>query len=162
MENIKKLLDAAKAATGSETDYRLAKCLDLPQQRISDYYKGERVPDEFACLKIAKAVGMPLDAVIATVKAEAEKDEKRREEWRGYLKKVGGMAASVGALACAAVISIVTPTPAQAAPSLGSMPVAICIMSKSRRLAKVKAKLRRIREIAAFSVFVRWIGQVTA
>lgn len=114
MGNVKALLDAAKAATGAESDYRLAQTLELPKQRISEYYNGKASPDEFACLKIAEAVGMPLDAVIATVKAEAEKDEKRREEWRGYLKKVGGMAASVAMPVIAAVILQMTPTPANA------------------------------------------------
>ena len=114
MGNVKALLDAAKAKTGADTDYRLAKNLGLPRARICDYYKGARTPDEFACLKIAEAVGMPLDAVIETVKAEAEKDEKRREEWRGYLKKVGGMAASVALPVIAAVILQMTPTPANA------------------------------------------------
>lgn len=109
MENVKKLLDAAKAATGAETDYRLAKNLDLPDQRISDYYKGKRIPDEFACLKIAEALDMPLANVIAAVKAEAEKDEKRREEWRNYLKKLGGVAASVALAVCASVIFEMTP-----------------------------------------------------
>jgi methenyltetrahydromethanopterin cyclohydrolase len=47
---------------------------------------------------------MPLAQVIATVKAEAEKDEKRREAWGNYLKKLGGVAATVAALLIAPVI----------------------------------------------------------
>lgn len=95
MENIKKLLDEVKEKKGVESDYALAKSLDLPKQRVSDYYKGSRVPDEFACLKIAEALGKSLNTVIATVKASTEKDEKRREAWENYMKRLGGLAASV-------------------------------------------------------------------
>lgn len=94
MENIKKLLNETKYATGVETDYALAKNLDLPRARICDYYKGNRAPDEFACLKIAEALGQPLDTIIARVKAATEKDQKRREAWENYMKRLGGLAAS--------------------------------------------------------------------
>lgn len=95
MENITKLLDQVKAKKGVESDYALAKTLDLPKQRVSDYYKGSRVPDEFACLKIAEALGKPLNTIIATVKASTEKDGKRREAWENYMKSLGGLAASI-------------------------------------------------------------------
>jgi len=94
MENVKKLLDAVKREKGVTSDYALAKSLDIPTQRVSDYYKGTRVPDEFACLKIAEALGKPLNTIIATVKASTEKDEKRREAWENYMKSLGGLAAS--------------------------------------------------------------------
>lgn len=100
MENITKLLDATKRVFDVDTDYALAKALDLPTQRISDYYKGSRAPDEFACLKIAQALGKPLDTVIATVKASSEKDEKRREAWENYMKRLGGFAAGLTGVVC--------------------------------------------------------------
>lgn len=100
MENITNLLDAIKLANGVETDYALAKILDLPRARICNYYKGTRAPDEFACLKIAQALGKPLDTVIATVKASSEKDEKRREVWENYMKRLGGFAASLTGVVC--------------------------------------------------------------
>lgn len=95
MENIAQLLDAVKDAKCISTKYELAKTLDLPTQRISDYYKGTRAPDEFACLKIAEALGQPLNSVIARVKAATEKDDKRRIAWENYIKGLGGIAASV-------------------------------------------------------------------
>lgn len=95
MENITKLLDETKRVLNVDSDYALAKALELPTQRISDYYKGTRAPDEFACLKIAEALGKPLDTIIATVKASSEKDGKRREAWENYMKRLGGLAASV-------------------------------------------------------------------
>lgn len=94
MENITKLLDEVKAAKGVESKYALAKVLDLPTQRISEYYNGKSAPDEFACLKIAEALGKPLNTIIATVRASTEKDASRREAWENYMKSLGGIAAS--------------------------------------------------------------------
>ena len=104
MENVKKLLDEVKKAKGITSDYALAKALNLPKMRISDYYKGKTAPDRCACKKIAASLNKPLDEVIATVEIDREKDEKRREEWRGYLKSIGGMAASF----MLAVLTVVT------------------------------------------------------
>jgi transcriptional regulator with XRE-family HTH domain len=91
---IKELLDETKNALGISSDGELARKLGVSKQAMSNYYNGERAPDEFACLKIAQATGKPLGEVIATVKAESEKDEKRREAWENYMKRLGGLAAS--------------------------------------------------------------------
>lgn len=128
MENIAKLLDETKHAVGVETDYALAKKLDLPRARICDYYKGNRAPDEFACLKIAEALGQPLNAIIARVKAETEKDEKRREAWRNYAKNLGGLAAGIALGFFVLVTSIVTPTPQQPLSLAAQDSGTICIM----------------------------------
>ena len=131
MENITKLLDEIKNAKGIETDYALAKALDLPRARICDYYKGTRTPDEFACLKIAEALGKPLNTIIATVKACSEKDEKRREVWETYFKRIGGLAASMTSVFLVFVTLIVTSPKAEAAPLLDLerfKPATVCIM----------------------------------
>lgn len=91
---INELLDQVKNANGLESDGELARKLGVDKRRVSDYRKGERVPDEFACLRIAEALGKPLDTIIATVKAATEKDETRREVWENYMKRLGGLAAS--------------------------------------------------------------------
>jgi hypothetical protein len=93
MENVKKLLDAVKQRKGIESDYALAKFLELPRPRIHDYYKGKAAPDDFACLQIAQALGKPLAEVVAAVRMDAEKDEKRRSAWERYYKGIGGIAA---------------------------------------------------------------------
>ena len=108
METIKKLLDDVKKATNVDTDYALAKALDLPRARIHDYYKGNRTPDQFACLKIAVALKKPLEEIVATVEIAAEKNEKRREEWKRYYKSIGGYAASFMLVVFAFVTFIVT------------------------------------------------------
>ncbi|MDR1996469.1 DUF3693 domain-containing protein [Azonexus sp.] len=89
------LLDETKIALGITTDGELARTLGVSKQSVSDYYNAKRAPDDFACLKIAEALSKPLDTIIATVKAETEKDVKRREAWEAYVKRLGGLAASI-------------------------------------------------------------------
>ena len=106
MENIKQLLEDVKIAKGITSDYALAKALDLPKQRISDYYKGNTTPNAFACLKIAEALGKPLDEVITLVEIDAEKNEKRKEAWKAYSKRLGGIAAAFMLWVCGAVVGV--------------------------------------------------------
>lgn len=97
MSKITDLLEEVKKAKGVTTKYALAKTLELPTQRISDYYNatGSRYPDSYACLQIAKALGRSFEEVSAIVQIEAEKDEARREVWREHLKRLGGYAAAI-------------------------------------------------------------------
>ena len=93
--NLNELLDRVRDANGITSDSQLAQKLDVDKRRVSAYRRGRETPDEYACLKIAQALGRPLDSVIATVKASTEKDEKRREAWENYMKRLGGLAASI-------------------------------------------------------------------
>lgn len=138
MENIKKLLDAVKKAKGIESDYALAKALDLPKQRISDYYKGKTSPDKYACMKIAESLSKPLADIIYAVELDAEKDESRKEAWRRYYKSIGGIAASVALTFFFAVNLIVTPTPAEAAPILkvDQLRFVLCKIQKANNSAE--------------------------
>lgn len=113
METIKSLLDAVKKAKAIESDYALAKALNIPKQRISGYYNGKEAPNEYVCLQIAEALGRNLEEIIILVQMETAKDEKRREKWREYYKSIGGYAASI-ALLFLTVNLIVTSTPAEA------------------------------------------------
>lgn len=97
---ITELLDRTKAAAKVESDYALAKELGINKARVSAYYSGKEAPNEFACLKISEITSIPLDRVIATVKAESEKDETRREAWENYMKRLGGFAATLAGVVC--------------------------------------------------------------
>lgn len=95
MSKTTELLDEVKQKKEVTTDYALAKVLELPRGHICDYYKGNRFPNEFACLQIAKAIGRSYEEISAIVRIEAEKDENRRNVWKDYLKRIAGYAASI-------------------------------------------------------------------
>ena len=147
MKTIKEILDETKKAQGVESDYALAKLLGLPTQRISDYYKGHRVPDEFACLRIAEALGKDYAEISAAVRIEAEKDENRKEAWRRYYKSIGGVAASFMLAVLAAVTLFVT-TPSNALANQGvtaesSTDYKLCVLRRRVR-GLVLAVLHRL------------------
>lgn len=143
---INELLDATKHAKSIKSDGELARMLGVSKQAVSRYYLGERAPDEFACLKIADATGMPLATVIATVKAASEKDETRREAWENYMKRLGGVAASFMAGILCIVTLIVTSPYAQAKESMtysAEMPV-IQIMRDFQRAIEAARRIARM------------------
>jgi transcriptional regulator with XRE-family HTH domain len=111
---IAELLDETKNALGISSDGELARALGIDKRRVSNYRLEERAPDEFVCLKIAEALGKPLDSIIATVKATSEKDETRRKVWENYMKRLGGIAASFVAIIFLLVTTIVTSPTAEA------------------------------------------------
>jgi hypothetical protein len=92
---ITELLDTVKTTKGIDSDYALAKTLNLPSGHICEYYKGKRAPNEYACLQIARALGKNYEEVQAIVRIDAEKDIKRRQVWQEYYMSIGGYAASI-------------------------------------------------------------------
>lgn len=142
MDNVKKLLDAVKAKCDRHTDYAVAQKLELHSGLISDYYHGKRVPDDFACLQIAKELGKPFPEVLATVKADTEKNEKRRKAWENYLKGMGEIAASFALPFLMVVTLIMTPTSAQALPAMNLEYPTLCIMLNKIKTAIALDKRR--------------------
>lgn len=89
-------LDAFRDSLTPATDYEAAKRLELPQQRLTDIRKGRRPLTPYLATKIAIALDLDPITVIAEVEAQTEKDEKRREFWRSFLRR----AAMVAAVMC--------------------------------------------------------------
>lgn len=92
-------LDAAKAQIGVESDYELARRLDIPKQDISRYRLGQRIMNTYICTKLAITLELDPIAVIADIESQTEKNEKRREFWRSFLSRVGMVAAVLCTLA---------------------------------------------------------------
>lgn len=96
--NINALLDSAAAALGARSDYHLAQLMELHKARISEIRSGKRMPDTYACTRIAQALGRDPMEIIAMVEAESAKNETQREFWRSF--KFSGMRSSLGLLLC--------------------------------------------------------------
>lgn len=122
---INKLLDDCKAILGIDSDYKLAKFTGINDGRISDYRKGNRIPDAFACFKIAEILGLEEKCLIAHFEGLSAKNEKTRDYWTKKVAELGGVAASI----FFAVNLIMTPTPSEAAPVL-NQDSGVCILCK--------------------------------
>lgn len=88
-------LNEAKAALGIESDYEMAKFLGVNRSAVSHYQSGKRIIDNMTAAKIAEALKVSAITVIATAEIEREKDEERREYWKNFYKRLGGIAAGV-------------------------------------------------------------------
>lgn len=87
---VKEFLNKCKEKLGFSSTYELAKHWGVSDQMLSNYYNEKRVPDDFACFKIAETLGLDPAYVIAQIRAENEKDEKKAEYFRvfgGVLRK---------------------------------------------------------------------------
>ena len=117
---IQKLLDECMKITGSETDYQLAKKTGLSEARLSDYRRGERLPNSKDCFIISDILKIDAKILIAEFEMQGAKSEKTKEFWSKKLRALGGMAASVAVLIVTLIMTNMVPAPAQAAPMLGS------------------------------------------
>lgn len=89
-------LDAAKVALKITSDYELAKRLEVDNRRISAYRKGREKLDNYIATKLAITLQIDPAQVIADLEYQNEKDEKKREFWKGFLSR----AAITAVLAC--------------------------------------------------------------
>ena len=88
-------LNEAKKILGIESDYAMAQFLGVNRSAISGYRTGSRIIDDYAAAKIASAIGIDPMMVIAAANAEREKTEDRKEYWKNFYERLGGMAAGL-------------------------------------------------------------------
>jgi len=95
------LLDQTKERLQVQSDYALAKALEINQARLSAYRKGKENPDPYALTKIALALDLDPLALIAEFEARTEKNATRKGFWENFLRRVGS-GLGVLALCCMA------------------------------------------------------------
>lgn len=81
------LLLKCKVKLGIKSDYALAKELEIPTQRISDYMSGKRVPDAYALVRIAECLKLDPLELIAEYGELSAKRESEKEFWRGFRQR---------------------------------------------------------------------------
>ncbi len=101
MESVKKLLDLAKAKTGS--DYKTAQHLGVGRAAVSNW-RGERsAPNANDAWKLAELLDANPAIVIATCEAARAKDGER-QAWIERVVKLGGRACVAGAIGVLAIV----------------------------------------------------------
>ena len=89
---------AVKAKRNITSDYKLSKVLGISTQLTSRYTNGQNIPGPIVAFRIAEILGEQPAAVIADFELErAERDQKEDEveEWKGFAKRLGGLAATI-------------------------------------------------------------------
>jgi len=90
-----KYLDQLKAKIGVESDYALAKSLDVRPGHMPELRNGIRALSPYLCTKIAIGLGLDPTSVIADIEEQREKNAKRKEFWRS-LRRNSATGASFG------------------------------------------------------------------
>lgn len=93
-----RLIDAAKAATGSASDYRIAKLMGWTSSAVSSYRCGRTQFDNRALLQIASLLKMDAADVVrhmAEIERERARTDEQRAQWSELLRTWGGRAAAV-------------------------------------------------------------------
>jgi len=108
---LKRFIERAEAAAGSQK--ALGVMIGINPSNIRNAKAGQQGLPTYACVMIADLIGEDHTSVIAASELVTEKKLERRAFWE---KKLEALAASVAVVSIAGVTSIVTPSPAEAAP----------------------------------------------
>lgn len=137
MNNTNELLDAAKRATGIESDRQLAKAIGVSPQALNSWRKGDSHPDSFAVVQIAKILNRSPLEILGIVEAGKAKTEERREYWQDFLSGLLDTTKKLGVIAVLTYGGFTaTKAEAQTLPRTANLTVCQCILCKIRRLAK--------------------------
>jgi uncharacterized protein YueI len=82
-------LNATKKALQIDTDYKLAKRLEIDNGFISKLRKGTSAVPLIIATKIAITLNIDPMTIIADIEAQREKNPKKREFWRSFLSRAG-------------------------------------------------------------------------
>lgn len=83
--NGKEYLKLCKTRLNVDTNYQLAKKLDIPQSEMTFYARGERVPSLYACYKIAGCLSIDPAIIMADIASETEKNPEKREFFKSFM-----------------------------------------------------------------------------
>lgn len=111
MKESRDYLEEALTKLGDKPDVEKARTLKFSPQALSLYRNGTRKMDDFACIMVARVLGIDPMRIIAACQEEREKSEERREFWRDFRSTLGGWIAAPLAFL---ILQAATAQPAQA------------------------------------------------
>jgi len=93
--NGQEYIAACKKQLKAETNYQLAKLLEIDHTEFNYYARGERLPSVYACFKFAECLDVDPAEIIADIASESEKNPKKRAFFKGFMstcmKAVAGL-----------------------------------------------------------------------
>lgn len=132
MQYIASFLDRAKAGAGIESDYALAKLLDIGLSRVSNWRRGANVPDERAIEKLCELSGDDLVEMLVDIESLRAANDDTAGLWRQVAERLksGGQNVLVMAFFAAFFIANIN-QPADAATAPPSFDaVGVCILCR--------------------------------
>lgn len=89
MKASREYLEEALATLGDVSDSEKARQLKIDRSTLSLYRSDNRKMDDFACIMVARVLGLDPMEIIAACQEEREKSEERREFWKDFRKTLG-------------------------------------------------------------------------
>jgi transcriptional regulator with XRE-family HTH domain len=105
--NTREYLDAIKLRLRIESDYALAKKLDIGQSTVSRWRTGEKTIGDDLAPRVAEILSIRPERVLADLQAERASNEALRDIWRK-------VAATFACAATLGIAGLTTPAPASA------------------------------------------------
>lgn len=119
MTKTQELIEAARLRLGKVTDYSLGKTLEIPRPTMSEYVRGIRNADTYACVRIAMVLKRDPLEVIAEVEAQTARTPTKREFWSRFPS--GLRRTTLGVVLSATCFgSVLVPRTGEAAHKLGT------------------------------------------
>ncbi|NHR04358.1 hypothetical protein HA052_04025 [Chromobacterium haemolyticum] len=84
-------LQEAIEKMGDISQNKKAEKLGIGGNTLSQYMTGARTMDDFACIMVAKVLGIDGMIVIAAAQMEREKNQARKDVWEDLVKKMGAL-----------------------------------------------------------------------
>lgn len=95
MKTTIEFLDAVKAKHGVASDYALAPILGVTRSAMSKYRQKKDFLGDSTAIRVAELLEIDPLIVVASVHFERSKIDQEKALWKGFLQKLGGLAASV-------------------------------------------------------------------
>lgn len=105
MSKTKELIDAAKAAQGITSDYRLARVLGTTDHTVANWRHGRSRPDDTWVMRLCEMSGMDAGVFLACMNAERAKDDTLRTAWLNIAARLERLPATAIALLLALFVS---------------------------------------------------------
>ncbi|MBP6899511.1 MAG: helix-turn-helix transcriptional regulator [Burkholderiaceae bacterium] len=102
------LLAAVRVAHGIESNYRLARVLDVPEKSVQRWNSGKHTPDDAMAVRLADMAGLDAAEVLAAMHAQRCNDDALRSIWQTVAERSKAVAA---ALVAAILSGFITGTP---------------------------------------------------
>lgn len=114
MRTVNELLDQVKANSGIQSDYRLAKTLNLTLNTMSNYRHGRSRPDDLVLSKLAELGGIPpeqVELLAVTLQIERATTDEARALWQRIASRLQAGALHSVVLALLVSVGLITTTP---------------------------------------------------
>lgn len=112
MHTISQLVDAARSHSSIQSDYRLAKIMEVTVNTVANWRHGRTVPDELNAFRLSELACLDPFYVLACVQAERTTKPEAKTLWITLAKRLESPAAA--ALIAIFAVLLTHPEPSQA------------------------------------------------